>query len=221
MQINGRDIYVNIKEIPLINQVQAGDFFIVETTQGTNIVDFSNIIIPPENTSFYNEIENLQTDVANLSTLIQLQTVLVGTVSSILDTKFTTASSQLSARMDTLSAGYYEDFRFVQGGGSWQILNSNDSQLPGTRCTWVKNDIGNYTITFTDVIAAAVASSDADITYVKTTKETGIVTVETYELSYSFDISAGNISAVATITAIDTLFEKVPVDPINLSVIAF
>jgi hypothetical protein len=218
MQTNGKDIYVNIKELPLINQVQAGDFFIVETTAGTNIVDFSNIIIPPENTTFYGEIEQLQTDVDALSTLYVLQTALITTVSSILDTKIDTTSAELVEKIDNTYNVFYENFLFVQGGGSWDPT-TNVSPQSGIRCEFLRTDIGSYTVIFDDTVAACNVSSSADITYV-TSIAGNTVSIETYNLSYSFDVSGGS-SAGTPITAIDTTLAREPVDPNFITVMAF
>jgi len=219
MQTNGKDIYVNIKELPLINQVQAGDFFIVETTAGTNIVDFSNIIIPPENTTFYGEIEQLQTDVNALSTLYVLQNALIATVSGILDTKIDTVSAELTTQIENLSTIYYQNFLFVQGGGTWNGTASVDSTQTGIRCTYQRNAIGNYSIFFNDNIAACNVTSTADITNV-TSVEQNVVSIETYNLSYVFNVSGGS-SAFSAITAIDTTLLREPVDVELLTVIAF
>jgi len=219
MQTNGKDIYVNIKELPLINQVQAGDFFIVETTAGTNIVDFSNIIIPPENTTFYGEIEQLQTDVNALSTLYVLQNALIATVSGILDTKIDTVSAELTTQVENLSTVYYQNFLFVQGGGTWRASADSLASQQGVRCSYQRNDVGNYTIFFNDTIAACNASSDRDVTIVTSVAE-NIATIETYNLSYVFDVSGGS-SAFSPITAIDTTLLREPADALLLTVIAF
>lgn len=222
MQTNGKDIYINIKELPLVNQVQAGDFFIVETTQGTNIVDFSNIIIPPENTTFYNEIEQLQTDVNALSTLYSLQNAFIITVSGILDNKINVNDTNINTRVENLSVGYYEDFRFVQGGGTWSPANfGSTNSLPGKRCVLTRNDVGNYTIVFDDAIVACTVTSTADFTFVTDIDQNlGVVSIETYGLSYTFDVSGGS-SAYSPLTAFDTLLERVPTDADLLTAIAF
>lgn len=219
MQTNGKDIYVNIKELPLINQVQAGDFFIVETTAGTNIVDFSNIIIPPENTTFYGEIEQLQSDVSALSTLYILQNALIATVSGVLDTKINTTSADLTTKIDNLSTTYYQNFLFVQGGGSWNGDSTQSYPQDGVRCSFERNDIGNYTVRFNDNIAACNVTSDADITYVTSVNQ-NVATIETYNLSYTFDVSGG-ATAGTPISAIDTTLAREPVDVQLLTVIAF
>jgi hypothetical protein len=218
MQTNGKDIYVNIKELPLINQVQAGDFFIVETTAGTNIVDFSNIIIPPENTTFYGDIEQLQTDVDALSTLYVLQNALIATVSGILDTKIDTVSAELTTQIDNLSTNYFEAFLFVQGGGTWDASSDQTTQ-PGFRCIFEKTGVGNYSVIFSNDIAACTVTSDADITNVTSIAQ-NVATIQTYNLSYTFNISGG-ASATSAISAIDTTLAKQPYDALTLSVMAF
>ena len=221
MQTNGKDIYINIKELPLVNEVQSGDFFIVETTQGTNIIDFSNIIIPPVNVSFYSEIEQLQTDVNAISTLYALQNAFITTISGILDNKINQNVATLNTKIDSVSTVYYEDARFVGGGGSFALAGNSNNVFPGRRCALTKNAVGNYTVTFEDTFIACVASSTADLTFVDSVNQSlGIATIETYDISYVFDLSGGS-TAYSAITAIDTILTREPVDPELLTVIAF
>ena len=41
----GNRLAVNIKDLPVVTDINNGDFFIVETPQGTNVLDFKNFII--------------------------------------------------------------------------------------------------------------------------------------------------------------------------------
>jgi len=216
MQTNGKDIYVNIKELPLVNEVQAGDFFIVETTQGTNIIDFSNIIIPPENTSFYGEIQQLQTDVAGLSTLYDLQTALIVAVSGELDTKIDSTSAELQTSIDSVSANLYERFYLVGGGVTFD--GNSVETTAGVRCFAIRNGVGNYSIVFDDSIATAVASSNQDKTIVLGV-DGNVATVQTFQLSYTFDVSGG--SGTTAISAIETALSYEPFDADIVTVMGF
>lgn len=60
-------IGINIKQLPQVNTAQAGDFFIIETPDGTGIIDFSDIIIDLDQTSFGATIEALAASTAGLS----------------------------------------------------------------------------------------------------------------------------------------------------------
>ena len=67
-------LYVNIKELPSINDINNGDFLIVETPDGTSIIDYQDFFITLQNTTFESTIDNLQTDTQTLSTdLIELE----------------------------------------------------------------------------------------------------------------------------------------------------
>ena len=221
MQTNGKDIYINIKELPLINTVQPGDFFILETTQGTNIIDFSNVIIPPENTTFYNEIEQLQADVSALSTLAALQRALLISVSGVLDTKINSVCAQMITLIDQVSSNLEQKAYLITGGGTWPGITQSFTTLPGARSQLIRNDIGNYTITFNTPFIACNITTDADFTYIdKIDQINGFVQFFTSELTYNFDISGGS-TAFSPITAIDYVLEKNPVDPTIISVVAF
>lgn len=60
-------IGLNIKQLPQVNSAQAGDFFIIETPDGTGIIDFGDIIIDLDQTSFGATIETLASVTADLS----------------------------------------------------------------------------------------------------------------------------------------------------------
>jgi len=72
-------IGINIKQLPQINAVQSGDFIIIETPDGTGVVDYKDIIIDLEQTSFQGTIESL------VSTTIALSTQYASLSSSIYD----------------------------------------------------------------------------------------------------------------------------------------
>ena len=70
-------LYVNIKELPSINDINNGDFLIVETPDGTSIIDYQDFFITLQNTTFEPTINNLQTDTQTLSSdLIDLESKL-------------------------------------------------------------------------------------------------------------------------------------------------
>lgn len=62
-----KSIGINIKQLPQINAVQAGDFIIIETPDGTGVVDYNNIIIDLDQTSFQGTIESLVDTTISLS----------------------------------------------------------------------------------------------------------------------------------------------------------
>lgn len=47
-------VYTNIVDLPLVTNIEAGDFLIVQTPEGTSIIDFNDFIITPDNTTFGN-----------------------------------------------------------------------------------------------------------------------------------------------------------------------
>ena len=55
------DTFVNIKNLPEISGINAGDLLIVETPNGTSIIDFENFIIPKSNVTFANLLSSNST----------------------------------------------------------------------------------------------------------------------------------------------------------------
>ena len=59
--------YTNIKELPQVYNVTSGDFLIVENPQGTNIIDFKDVILPIEQTTFAGSLTSINTNIQTLS----------------------------------------------------------------------------------------------------------------------------------------------------------
>lgn len=91
---------VNIKKLPIINDIKKGDFLIVETTDGTNIMDFRNFLITLDNTTFGSTFLEYSTRINTISSNLALS---VGD----LGTKTTTNTANiafLNTQVETLSA---------------------------------------------------------------------------------------------------------------------
>ena len=58
---------VNIKDLNQIEEITDGNFLIVENEQGTNVIDFINFVLGPNNVSFYSSVERLSSNVNTLS----------------------------------------------------------------------------------------------------------------------------------------------------------
>ena len=94
--------YINVKDLPEITEIVNGDYILVETPEGTNIINFENFILPSANTIITTlatqntnailtlssetdaKINNIQQTVSNLSSfLIAKATVIIPTDSSV------------------------------------------------------------------------------------------------------------------------------------------
>lgn len=160
MQTRGDNIYVNIKELPQLDQVQPGDLLIVETDTGTNVIDFSNFILPPENTTFYGELENITSELIGLSGDITTATLGFLLTASELTTSLTNTISNVTTQIQNFSATYFDNL--VTGAITFNGTSTETSA--GVNCTAVRNSHGNYTIVFTGNVNAVNVSSNADKT---------------------------------------------------------
>lgn len=64
------EAYINIKQLPEINQIENGSYLIVETPEGTNILDFKNFIITPTNTTFASQLSGGTEAIIYATTLV-------------------------------------------------------------------------------------------------------------------------------------------------------
>ena len=65
--VDNKDLIYNVKELPETFAVAAGDLLLIETDDGTNIMDFANFVIGLDNTTFGSTITQHSTDIATLS----------------------------------------------------------------------------------------------------------------------------------------------------------
>lgn len=72
---DGKNTYLNIKELPEVTDIISGDFLIVETPNATSILDFANFTITLDNTTFGDIITTNTSNIVVLSsTVIALST---------------------------------------------------------------------------------------------------------------------------------------------------
>lgn len=84
--VDNKDLIYNVKELPETFAVAAGDLLLIETDDGTNIMDFTNFVIGLDNTTFGTTITQHSTDITALSSD-------VATLSSKLDDDIATLSA--------------------------------------------------------------------------------------------------------------------------------
>lgn len=61
---------INIKQLNQIEEVAESNYLIVETQAGTNIIDFKDFVVGPNNVSFYSSFTSLSSQVNTLSAVV-------------------------------------------------------------------------------------------------------------------------------------------------------
>jgi len=86
--INRDNVIYNVRELPEVFSVAAGDLLLVETENGTNILDFENFVIGVDNTTFGSTLSSNTTNIATLSSSFN-------TLSSSVDSSIAALSSSV------------------------------------------------------------------------------------------------------------------------------
>jgi len=60
------DNNINLKRLPQASEINYGDFLLLETSQGTNVIDFKDFIITEYNTTFYPLISSNSEDIRQI-----------------------------------------------------------------------------------------------------------------------------------------------------------
>jgi len=127
--VDNKTLIYNIKELPETFSVADGDLLLIETDEGTNIMDFANFVIGLDNTTFGTTITQHSTDIATLSS------------------DFESLSSQVETDMAELSA------TIVGNTTKALITLSGDDQygaklIAGTNITSVEYVVASHVVRF-------------------------------------------------------------------------
>ncbi len=114
---DGTKLYTNIKELPVTTDITDGDFLIVETPTGTNILDYSDLLITLDNTTFAGVISGNTSDILSLQTQFN-------TLSSTL----TTQTQEISAQTDRSYT--YAVFSLTDYSSTGADVNSGNRTIP-------------------------------------------------------------------------------------------
>ena len=171
--VDNKDLIYNVKELPETFAVAAGDLLLIETDDGTNIMDFANFVIGLDNTTFGTTITEHSTDIAALSSD-------VATLSSKIDTDIITLSAAVIG--NTTKALISLSAQDVNGP---RIINSTNI----TSVEFENNKIRfNFTNNFTNAAylvlpaASTINGSNEVVQFVESEKQTNYL-----------DLSAVNI----------------------------
>jgi hypothetical protein len=183
--VDNKDLIYNVKELPETFAVAAGDLLLIETDDGTNIMDFANFVIGLDNTTFGTTITQHSTDIAALSSDVT-------TLSSKIDTDIITLSAAVigntTKALITLSA---------QDVNGPRIINSTNI----TSVEVENNKIRfNFTNNFTNAAylvlpaASTINGSSEVVQFVESERQTNYL-----------DLSAVNIKDGSLATSASTL----------------
>ena len=108
------DIYINIKDLPELSQINNGDYILVETSTGTHTLNFQNLLLPTENTvitttvnqnasAFASYVVNLSSDIDLLYTNTEYISSNIEALSSSTQIELELINSNFQTTLDTLS----------------------------------------------------------------------------------------------------------------------
>ncbi|MDB4396038.1 hypothetical protein N9Z65_00315 [bacterium] len=91
--VDNKNLIYNTKELPETFSVSGGDLLLIETDEGTNILDYANFIIGLDNTTFGTTIVQHSTDIISLSSNVNALSSEIESLSSQVDTDIANLSA--------------------------------------------------------------------------------------------------------------------------------
>jgi len=149
--ISNDNVFVNIKELPQVGGIQGGDLLIVETEDGTNIIDFDDIIIDTYQTTFFNVLTAndlaISTELNTVSDDLDALEVTVGVLGG---TAFNSLSAQINSNTASITATNTQV----------SILSSNIASLSGSITTLTAQSLSGGIKAFGYIQLAATSSTN-------------------------------------------------------------
>ncbi len=115
--VDNKNLIYNIKELPETFSVAAGDMLVIETDDGTNIMDFNNFVIGLDNTTFGTTITQHSTDINTLYNEFD-------SLSSQVDTDIAAMSATVDAAVADISTASLGPDTALLAESGYQILPS-------------------------------------------------------------------------------------------------
>lgn len=145
MATTSDNIYVDVGNIPSLQQIYNEDSMVLETKTGTNFIEFKDFVIQPDNTTFYSEITQTLSYIQSLCTNTQ-------TLSNNIF-NYPTINGGL------VISGNYSEMRTINSQGrGWRWVNMSDGTAHGSLILQGSTD--NFNTSFID---AMTISNNGDV----------------------------------------------------------
>jgi hypothetical protein len=98
---------VNVKNLPELEEVVNGNYLIIENENGTNIINFKDFVVGPENVSWYNSFVTLSTYTVGLSSAVDTN------ISNLSTQIYTNLGGRIRTNSNWLSTDYNTKFNIL------------------------------------------------------------------------------------------------------------
>jgi hypothetical protein len=183
------EIFINIKDLPELSEINNGDYIVVETALGTKILDFQNLVLPSVNTLISTTVQqNAQvvTDlITNISTVTGAQDLQISTLNS--------TTSSLNSNLSSLSG---KSFQMYVGYAQITIPSSSTTGSSNISPT------PNIAVIASDIIITPANSYASKHNAYVTSVNNGLITLKG---DFSTNIVTFDYTASPTLTGISDI----------------
>lgn len=160
------EVFINIKDLPELTQPNNGDYIIIETSTGTHLLDFANLVIPTTNTVITTTVDQNTTAILN-------NTAAINTISAINET--------LSAKI----------VNYIYIGKAIATLATSNTQTVATI-----SPVPTFTLTSSDIIITPANAYATEYPVYVSNIDGANITIKSGSLSASTESATYNLMAV-------------------------
>ena len=151
------DEIINIEDLDIANEIKIGDYVLLETTDGTKLIDFKDFIIGTDNITFYDKISGgdflQRADISDLSANVDSNTSILTDISAVYD-DIKSLRGQVDAASKDIAA-----FRADIDGLSDVELSTSTSGSVGVNASGAGSGTGIIYFTKLDFSGTGLATS--------------------------------------------------------------
>ena len=151
------DEIINIEDLDIANEIKIGDYVLLETTDGTKLIDFKDFIIGTDNITFYDKISGgdflQRADISDLSANVDSNTSILTDISAVYD-DINSIRGQVDAASKDLAA-----LRADIGDLSDVELSTSTSGSVGVNASGAGSGTGTIYFTKLDFSGTGLATS--------------------------------------------------------------
>jgi hypothetical protein len=202
------EVFINIKDLPELTEINNGDYIIVETSTGTRILNFENLIIPPENNVLTTTVADTNFSLVALSTVIDTTNTNLGNLQTSFNESITNTFYTLSSDINTVSTNLENLSTYVELTQKLYVSKCviTIPTLAKTGSNVLQPTMSNLGLSFEDISVTPANSYAARFpAYVESINdETGVITIRGGFTRY--DVSGGSTVAVDVVAEQEAVY---------------
>jgi hypothetical protein len=118
------EVYINIKDLPELPQINNGDYILVETSTGTHTLNFQNLLLPTQNTVITETVNQNASAFTSYAADLSSNINVLYTNTDIISSNLEALSSSTQTDIELINSNFTSNINSLSGIANAKIENS-------------------------------------------------------------------------------------------------